>query len=258
MKATLLSLTQSVLRAINGAQINSISDTEEAVSITDIIKECYYDIISNADLPELTIPFNLTSSGNILLPVLMTIPDIIVGLEELKYDVKKVTDTTSSYVDIKYLPLQNFLAMVDTLDITDTSTSKLTWASPIGDNITFKFRNDVGPSHYTSLDDKTLLFDAYDSAVDSTLQSTKTKCVGIYEAAWSIVDTFIPALDAQQYNILLKEAKAMAFSELRQTQNVDAKKDARRGRILANSKKLKADYKQNSYYDFSLPNYGRK
>jgi hypothetical protein len=126
------------------------------------------------------------------------------------------------------------------------------------DTIDFRYRNDKAPEYYTSFDDRQIVFDSYDADVDSTLQKSKTICFGLKESSWTKSDAFVPALDSQQFHLLLQEAKAQAWVELKQLTNEKAERKARRSWVLLASKKNRANYNAKSYYYNDYPDYGMK
>lgn len=258
MQYTLLELIQRILSSIKGEEVNSYDDTAESLVIRDIVKECYFNIVATQDFPELKTLFELNASGSNVKPTLMTLPSNVVGLEWVKYNVVKKDETADNYQYVRYLPLQDFLEMNHSLSLNETNVFTMTVSTGSLDEIDFYYKNDQAPSYYTTYDDKTLIFDSYDAAVDSTLRKSKTICYGLKSSVWEDANTFIPPLDAQQFNILLKEAKAMAWEELRQMTNATATLQARRAKIAAEKKKDRVNYNHKSYYHSNYPNYGRK
>lgn len=258
MKYTLLETVQRVLSSIKGEEVNSYSDTAESLAVKDIIKECYYTILSTQDFPELKTLFELNASGDNDKPVLMSLPSDVVGLEWVKYNKIQDGETAPVYEYVYYLPLVKFLEITDRLSTDDTTVGSFTHTTGASDSIEFYYRNDGAPQWYTTIDDNYVIFDSYDSTIDTTLQKTKTKCYGLKNDTWEDSDTFEFALDAQQFTILLKEAKAMAWLELKQTQNVAAETQARKAHIKAEVKKDRVNYNHKDYYYNNYPNYGRK
>lgn len=258
MRYTLLETVQRVLSSIKGEEVNSYSDTAESLAVRDIIKECYYSILSTQDFPELKTLFELNASGDNAKPTLMTLPSDVIGLEWVKYN--KILDgaTAPSYEYVYYLPLAKFLELTDKLSTDDDTVGSFTVTTGSADSIEFYYTNNGAPQWYTTLDDSTIIFDSYDSDVDTTLQKTKTKCYGLKSDTWEDSDDFEFAIDAQQFTILLKEAKAMAWLELKQTQNVTAERQARKATIKAEAKKDRVNYNHKDYYYNNYPNYGRK
>jgi hypothetical protein len=248
MKYTLLELIQRVLSSIKGEEVNSYSDTAESLVVRDIIKECYFSLISQQDFPEYYTFFELNASGDSTQPVLMTIPDDVLGIGWVKYN-----DTA-----VKYMTPTAFYERQVMLDEDDTATvAAMILTTGTSDDISFKYRIDKDPEFYTEVEDQYLLFDSVDLAEDTTLAKAKTTCYGLRMEAWADDDAFTPKLDPQQFMILLKDAKAMAFLELRQTSNAQAEGQGRRIKIKAEAKKHRANYAKSGYYA-QLSHQGRK
>lgn len=258
MQYTLLELIQRVLSSIKGEEVNSYDDTAESLVVRDIIKECYYNLLATQDFPEMKTLFELEASGNNAKPTLMTLPALVVGLEWVKYNKIATGETAPNYQKVHYVPLVDFLEMNHGLSTDESNVGTFSVTTGTNDTIDFYYRDDKAPDYYTSFDDETLIFDSYDSAVDTTLQKTKTLCYGMKSVTWSDTNNFTLPLDAQQFNILLKDAKAMAWEELRQTANASATGQARRARIAAEKKKDRVNYDHKYYYQTKFPNYGRK
>ena len=258
MKLTLLEMIQRVLSSVKGEEVDNYDDTAESLVVRDIIKECYYTLISSQDFPELKTLFELNASGDSTKPTLMTMPSGVVGLEWVKYDKIADGETAVSYQPVLYLPMADFIERNDGLDTDDATVGSFTVTTGLSDSIEFYYRNDKAPDYYTSFDDTTVIFDSYDSDVDTTLMKNKTKCYGLKSETWVNSNTYTPNLDAQQFDILLKEAKAMAWAELRQVDNAAARLEARRGKIMAEKKKDRVNYDHKHYYHTQFPNYGRR
>lgn len=258
MKRTLIELTQSVLRSIKGEMVDDISETEESSMVADILMECYYGILSESNLLEEKTLFELEASLDPTKPVLMTLPSTVIGLEWVKYNCQTSTMTNSNYLTIKYLDLPSFLDWTLQQDTDETYIDSMTVTTGVSDSINFIFRNNKAPEYYTSFDDRQLVFDSYDNTVDTTLQKNKTMCFGLKESTWTKTNLFIPALDSQQFNLLLQEAKATAWAELRQTSNDRAERKARRSWVLLAQKKDRANYNHKSQYYTDYPDYGMK
>jgi hypothetical protein len=120
----------------------------------------------------------------------------------------------------------------------------------------FKYHTDRSPLFYTTFDDDQLIFDAYESAVDSTLQKAKTYCWGQLEPSFALADGTVPDLNTQQTDLLFNEAKSQCFAELKQTENVKAERRARTGWVLS-KRRTNSKTPNQSEYDL-MPDYGRK
>lgn len=255
MKYTLLDLTQQVLSSIDGDEINSISDSTEAMQVVAIIRRCYSNLAPKMNYPEKKGLFGLTSSGDITKPTLMYFPVATFRtLEWMKYDCKKFGETDADFQPMEFLALDEFLTRMhafapsqDTSLVTFTITTN-------GQNVQFVVRNDKAPQVYTSLDDSTIVFDSYDAEVDSTLQSSKTLCYGEGALPWTPSDTFVIPFDDHQ--LLLNQAISWAWAELKQAQNAKAEREAR-DQLIATARDKQAVIGSKNY-EIQLPHYGRK
>lgn len=253
MQYTLLQLTQDILSSMDSDEINSITDTAEAEQVVTVIKTVYDDIISRGDFPKQKTLFTLTASGENTQPVLMTKPSTIHDIDWLKYNVIETGDTDPVWKDLIYLDVGAFMLMTHGFTLSDTTVDSMDISSD-GFTFTFLYRNDVGPTYYTSFNDNTIIFDAYDSAVDTTLQSSKTLGFGEKAATFSESDAWVPNLHPHQFALLLNEAKSLAWAELKQAAHVKAENSARKNWIrLQKTKRTIPDGR----YDTG-PNFGRK
>jgi len=250
---TLLEIVQGILSSMDSDEVNSITDTTESAQVALLVKTTYYDIISRANLPEHETLFNLTPSTDNLKPTLMTVPSNINNVRWVKYNCMTGTDTVSDFRVISPVSIEEFLRIVQSYDTDDTSVGTMTLT--IGTStVVIPFYNDTAPSMYTTYDDYTILFNSYDSAVDTTLQQSKTLCFGQTGITWTHTDSFVPDLDERQFSLLYNEAKSLAFAELKQTEHKKAEKVARRGWTSLMKTKDRVDV----LTDFQkLPNYGR-
>lgn len=225
-------MTQAILSSLDGDEVNSISDTTESLQIATIIKNSYYDIISSLNLPEHKDLFELIPSSSAT-PVLMTKPDDVTDIEWVKYNNFETDEGRDRFVDVLYMDLKDFLENAYSLDSTQDTVESCTINTRATDTFTLLYRNNAFPRYYTTYDDNTVLFDSYMATEDSFLQKTKTQCYGQILPTWTQSDSFTPDLDAKQFTLLLNEAKAQAFIELKQAANPKAEKRARRGWIQA-------------------------
>jgi hypothetical protein len=254
VKDTLLGLTQTILSSMDSDEINSINDSVESQQVVKIIRSVYYDIVNRAKLPEHYTIFNLEASGTSTKPVLMYLPSSINKLLYVKYNNATTDDPAINMVNVEYLTLPEFLDRMDSLDTTDDTVESFTHTLN-GNTYTFVYKNDAFPQFYTSFDDNTLIFDSYNSEEDTTLQKSKTRAYGHQVIPFSLSDTFTPDLDEEQFQLLLNEAKSLAWAELKQSAHPKAEMSARRGWSL--SQKNKTAIGDLSDFD-KLPSFGRK
>lgn len=252
MKYTLLEMVQRIMESMDSDEVNTISGTVESLAVANIIKECYFDIIGDLDLPEHQGIFQLDASGDSALPAYMTVPSNVVDIQTLQYNYN--TTAAPSYQPVTFLPLDEFLLRINGLNTDDDNVGTMTVTSN-GGTFVFKYRTDSHPHWYTTLDDNIILFDSYDSSVDSTLQSVKTFCFGNLNPEFTMEDDFVPRLDPRQFQLLLQEAKSQAFIEEKQVPNPKAEQKARRNRIITQKNKRAVD-KRPEYLKYR--SYGRK
>ena len=228
MKYTLLDLTQNILSSLNSDEINSYADTVESRQVAEIIKTVYFNIITRTNLPEHKKLFTLTASGDPNKPTLMTIPNGIARVDWIKYNKGGDQDTQPNvdYPHFQYVnivSIEQFLDWINSFSNTDVEVGEF-------DLYGFKlyFRDDKHPTYCTIIEDNNVVFDSYQSAVDNTLQSSKTLCYGKEVPQFTMSDTFIPDLDELQFPLLLNEAKSLAFLELKQVPHEKAEQESRR------------------------------
>lgn len=225
MKYTLLELTQAVLSSMDSDEINSINDSVESQQVVKVIKTVYDDIITRGDLATNKTPFNLTPSNDTTKPILMVKPDNIDVIHWIKYDCQDADDTAPVWNDMTYLPFMDFVDYVHSYNATEDNVDSFAYSAE-GFTTTFLYKTDTPPKYFTTLDDETIIFDAYDVEVDDTLQSSKTLAYGSMKTTFVESDTFVPALQPQQFSLLLNESKSLAWAELKQTVHAKAERTA--------------------------------
>lgn len=252
MKLTLLDYVQNILSAMSSDEVNSISDTVESMQVAEVIKTTYFNIMARANLPEQKKLFQLDSSVDSSAPNLMYIPAGIKTIEWLKYYDADTDQDMYKYVTL--VPLQQFTDYVNAFNVSETNVETLSLTID-SETFLFRYRNDIQPCYATVLSDYYVVFDSFNSDIDSTLQSSKTQCFGLAEPSWEMSDTFIPNVDESQIPLLLNEAKSLAFFELKQTTHQKAELEARRQWTSLQRDKSKDN--KPSYFD-QLPDFGRK
>lgn len=232
-------------------EVNSISDSPEALQVAEIVKTTFFNITARAGLPEQKKLFQLDSSDSNLQPNLMLIPEGIKTIEWLKYFDASAQTLLYKYVTI--LPVKQFADYVNGYNTADVNVDVLNFTTD-SETFLFNYRDDKTPQFCTVISDFYVIFDSFDGALDSTLQSSKTECFGEAEPVWLMSDTFIPNIDEAQTPLLLNEAKSLAFFELKQIMHSKAEQESKRQ--WSSLQKDKSLDNKPSYFD-QLPNYGR-
>lgn len=230
-KMTLLEMVQNILSAMDSDEVNSINDTVESQQVAEVIKETYYDLFSDIYVPEHKGIIKLEGLGDLTRPNYLRVPENVSRFEWLKYK----DSVTGRYLKLDFYNPEDFLTRILQSTSTSDNVSLVTDAS----GIEFYIKNNKQPSYYTVFDDRYLVCDSYDSAVDSTLQASKTFAWGYTEPTWTASDAFIPNLDAGNFAMLLSEAKSVCFINLKQVPNQKEEQRSRRHRVHFQYKKWK-------------------
>lgn len=255
MKYTLLDVVQIVLSSLDSDEVNSITDTTESLQVARIAQQAYLNIAGLGNLPETKTLFELNASLSILLPTIMYLPTTIQDVSWIKYNKIEVGETTPKFEKVDYICLEDFMDRMYDLDTGDSTVGTGTLTLNGADSITLIWKKNIAPTFWTSFDDRTILFDSYDSAIDSTLQKTKSLGYGSHSDTFTLSDNFIPDLDERQHPLWLNETKSLAWAELKQAVHQKAEQSARKGWVSLQKTKRAAPDKISELN--RLPNYGR-
>lgn len=215
---TLLEMTQNILSDMDSDEVNSISDSTEALQVAEVIKTTYYNIIDGRDYPWLKELFQMSASSTTARPTHMTLPENVIDLEWIKYNCIKSGETRNKFKTIKYKTPEEFLDLVNDRVSDNDNVTVISDSTGVELNIL----TDVAPTYFTSFDDETLVFDSYNSTIESTLVASKTQCYGKRSVVFTMTDSFIPDMPVQMFSYLLSEAKSVAFITLKQMPNSKA------------------------------------
>lgn len=260
MRYSLLDLTQTVLSSMDSDEVNSITDTVESMQVVEIIKTVYDDIVSRSDLNIHKTLFNLDASGDNDLPVIMLKPSAIDRIIWVKYNCIPDGATIPEWNEMQYVDAEEFLRRSHSLNTDEANVDSLVYSTDTF-SMPIYFKTDEAPSCYTSFEDTKLVFNAFDSEVDTTLQSAKTMCYGTKITEFLREDSFVPDLQPQQFSLLLNEAKSLAWAELKQATHNKAEQAARRNWVNVAKKRQaipSGTFSSGSHPFDKLPNYGRK
>lgn len=278
MKMTNLDYVQSILSSLGSDEVNSVSDTVESRQVLEIVRTSYFDILARTDMPEHNQLIQLDPSLSATSPVLMYVPAGVRKIEWLQYfnnntdptstsgghDINlDITSTSTSsipvpgYYYVNILPVKAFIEMVSGFNPDESNVNSFTFSDTSNNypgNFPLYYKNDKTPQFCAILSNYYVIFDSYDSAVDDTLQSSKTMAEGVIIPSWENVDSFIPNLDDNQVQLLLNEAKSLAYLELKQSPHPKAEQSAKRQWTAVQKNKYLIN--RPTYFE-SLPNFGR-
>lgn len=226
-------MTQNILSALDSDPVSSIDETVEAVQVAELVKEAYFELLSQRDWPFLFQLAPLQALGDTSNPTKMKIPDTWNKVKWVKYNKKEVT-------------------WVDPQTFNDIITNRVAQTGVINAN---GYVINQDPQYWTSYDDQFLIFDGYNSSVDTTLQASKSSAYGTQQASWTHRDNFIPAIPEKFFPTLLAEAKSQAFVNLKQQSNAREERKATRGRMAMRNDSWKNENGEVKYN--TRVNYGR-
>ncbi len=245
---TLLELVQDVLSDMDSDEVNSIDDTVEATQVAQIIKTTFFEIINDGVWPHLGQLLQLTASGDNNKPTHMTLPEDVRYMEWIKYNKRTSTDTKDKYAAVEYVEPLDFIEKLNQRVSSSSNIKVVTDDS----GISLLVLTTAAPTYYTSFDNDSIVFDSYDTTVDTTLQASKVQSFGYREPTFSLADAFVPDLPSKAFPYLLSESKSVAFNALKQTSN--PKEEQRSNRQKRRLSQERWRYEGGITY----PNYGRK
>ena len=249
MKLTLLDMVQDILNDLDSDEVNSLDDTVEATQIAQILKTTYQALAANRNWAHQKSLIQLAASGNTAIPTHMTLDSQVKELSFIKYNKIKSGETRKRYEDIHYLYPDEFL---EKLNVRDNDKSNVLVVTDTVSSVDLLIETDKHPTYWTSFDDETIVFDSYDSAIESTLQASKVQAFGVLNLRWTATDLFIPDMPEEAFPGFLAEAKSTAFLVLKQMTNEKAEQSATRQRRWLSRKNWSAKG------GIKYQNYGRR
>lgn len=251
-KMTLLEMTQDILSAMNSDAVNSVSDTVESEQVANEIRNTFYQLFTNSDLPEFKGLITLQSLNSDATPHLLKIPETIANIDWIKY----LDYRSATFVDCVYLTPEEYIHRVvlgSRANLTPFVEVALHPESPI----TYALPAEAHPKYYTSFDDPTILvFDSFDSDNESYLTASNAMCWGTKNLTFIINDEFVPAIDANLFPRLLAEAKSACFINIKEVANSKEEQRARRQAIKAQTRLNRTDDMNEGV--FSANDYSRR
>jgi len=240
-RLTLLETVNRVLDAMNHDVVNSISDTTESRQIAEEARVTYYDLMDRDDWSHLMKWKTLEAVSDTARPNYLKIPQQTVRIDEVRYEITTSTDTNRSFDTIHYLDPAEFLDYTQARNSTDSDVLTVT---DFGGPVMF-ILNDERPHYWTSFDDEYLVFDSYDSGVDTTLQSAKSSVLVKEIPAWTSSDTFVPDMPDQMFSLFLAEVTAASFTYWKQGTSVKDEQRSIRGMSRLRRSARKVDEQTN-------------
>lgn len=246
---TVLEFVQDILGYLEADIVNDINDTEESELVLTALRNTFYDIADEFEFPHKYENFQLTPSGTTDMPTHMTLPNGISSIDGVLYDkLDSATDPTN-YETVWRKEPKEFMQLINNRDSSDSTVDKITDTS----GVTFLILNDRNPTYWTSFDDETMVFDSYDSSLDSWLQNSKTWITGWRRPTFENKNNHKPDIPQYLEQYFFNEACSLAFVNYNQTANSKVEQRAQRARRASLN-----TWKRTSRHDVKTPHYGRK
>lgn len=246
-KYSLLEIVQDIMSDMNSDDVNSITDTPESLQVAQIVRSVYEELMANKNWPHLRTLMQLNASGDSTKPTHMKAPEDLKELESLQYNKIKQGETKNRYQAITYLYPDEFLVKTNSRNNDNDNTDVITDHS----GVELLIKNNAGPQYWTSFDDEWIVFDSYDSELESTLQTSKTQAMGYRWPTFTVSDTFVPDLPQEAFPMLIAEAKSACFARIKQMPDAKSEQQAARSKNWM-SRKAWANAG-----GIRFPNYGR-
>lgn len=215
-RMTLLEMVQDILSDMDSDAVTSYTDTVESVQVAQILKTTYFNIIDGRDWPHLYQFFRLTET-DANTPTHMTLVNDVMNVDWIKYNVRNATDTKDRYHKIEWKSPEEFMMILDSRDSSATNIDVIT-----SNNIFFNVYNDRAPSYFTTFDEDLIVFDAFDSGVETFLKTAKNQCYGKVYPTVTLADGMYFDLPTEGFSYLLNESKSVVFLALKQVANPKA------------------------------------
>lgn len=229
MAYTLLEMVQRVARKLNSDEVSELDETIESSDIAHEVLDTFEDLMHNTEWEFLKHqPRKLAEKLNGQSVVSLRLPSDVVHIESLMYECQ--TDATSDRIfrEIKYLSPAEFQQMTLGRKL-DTNCVEVT----VGE---FRIRvfNDTPPSYFTSFDEKEIVFDSYNAAIDTTgVVATKTAAIAKVVLLGTYSETWSPSVPEFIYNLWYHEAVARCSSCIRGVEDGRSERMARRAMVTA-------------------------
>lgn len=245
---TVLEFVQDILSYIEGDFVDDVNDTEESEMVLQVLEGTFYDIVDEFELPYKYGNFQLNASGTATKPTHMTLPASVSRIDGILYNKLDDASDPTNYEQVTYKTPKEFMYMINARNSDDSNVDKITDDS----GVTFLIVNDANPRYWTSFDDETIVFDAYDSSLDTWLQNSKTWVTGYTRPAWTNSNTAKPDLPEHMEQYFFNEACSLAYVNHKQVANAKVEQRAQRQRKSVLNTYRRAGTK------ITTPHYGRK
>ncbi len=216
MQKTLIEIVQSTLGSMDSDAVNSITDTIEAEQIAVTAEEQFFTLATYQRIPQFEQITQLVGLADANQATVMKIPDDSTDIKNVRY---KHTDSNGYtwFKEMQFLEKDDFLDTQLQLRVGDATVGENIFTG----NVNVPYRNDRGPTCWTSFDDEYLVFDAIDTLVqvDTTLTAVNSMVIAYIIPAFTLTDGFIPPVPIKLFPQYMDMIKEINSYEQRQISN---------------------------------------
>lgn len=224
MSRTLLYLVQRVLEKLDLDVVNSIDDSPDAILVAREAEDTYYDLVNRNEWPQRVDLIKINSVGDTGNPTALSLPENVLSITSLRYDVTESGETEKTYRELTQLDPEGFLDKVYSRNTDDTD---VTVASYKG--IEIPVYNDKMPEYFTVFDNEMIVLDSFDSTTETTVQGTKTVVRGSSIPTFETTDTYVLPVDITTFPLYLAEVTAAASLALNGANDPENERRRNRG-----------------------------
>jgi hypothetical protein len=206
-KETLLEIVQDILSDADGDEVNSISDTIESDQCARVVRTVFNNIVDGSDFEhhDTIIRLNATSAST---PNVMTRPEGLYDIQWIKYNSFETAGDDQEYETITYMRPVDFFDLTSRRTASDSDVSEIALDS--GHSMLVKTAQ--APKYWTMMEDyDDVIFDAYDSDLETNLQNSKSLAFGTLKPTLALTDAATADLPKNLFNRLKNEARALYF-----------------------------------------------
>lgn len=232
---------------MNSDNVNSISDTVESEQVARIIRSTFRNLYNDRVWPHTGSLMKLVSMADSNRPTHMKFEESVEEISWVKYDIRKAANDPIKYTDITYKSPEEFLLLVMARDASKD------YAQTVIDihGTPLIIHTNAAPSYWTTFDDEHLVFDSFDSTMDSVLQESKTQVFGYSEPPFTLADEFVPDIPLKMFPYFLSECKSVCFLKVKEVFSQKDEQASNRQKSWLSRKKRHANN------GVRYPNYGR-
>jgi hypothetical protein len=230
-KLTIIQVVQKTLEALNLDEVNSLSDSPDAVQVAQIAQDSAYELLNQSEWPFTIRLEQLESIADADRPNYLRIPDEVTRIDYVRYDRTDPVNQDAAGTDLVEIPTIEWLPPESFLEMTLLRNTQIAEISTITDfnGGRYHIYTDRGPSYWTSFDDEYVVFDAYDSDIESTLQGNKSQAHVKWIEDIVISDDFQLDAPAHFFSTWLADVKSTAFIYMKQEASPKDEQRTRRG-----------------------------